>query len=46
MKTKVNGFVLAYELMGKNSPLLLLMHGFGLDRSIWHELVENHLGDQ
>jgi pimeloyl-ACP methyl ester carboxylesterase len=46
MKTKINGIEVAFEVTGKNSPPLLLMHGFGLDRSIWHELVENHLGEQ
>ena len=46
MKTKINGIELAYGITGKNSPPLLLMHGFGLDHSIWFELVEKHVGEQ
>lgn len=46
MKTKVNGIELTYKLTGNKAPPLLLMHGFGLDRTIWYELVDNHLGNQ
>jgi pimeloyl-ACP methyl ester carboxylesterase len=46
MNAKINGIKLGFDVTGQNSPALLLMHGFGLDRSIWYELVEKHLGDQ
>lgn len=46
MKINVNDITLGFDLLGRNSPPLLLLHGFGLNRSIWLDLVENHLGNQ
>ncbi|HOE69800.1 MAG TPA: alpha/beta fold hydrolase [Brevefilum sp.] len=45
MKINVNDVMLGFDLSGRNSPPLLLLHGFGLNRSIWRDLVENHLGN-
>lgn len=46
MKIKINGVQLGYEFWGKVAPPIVFLHGFGLDRSIWHDLVRKHLGDQ
>lgn len=46
MKTKVNGIQLAYDINGNKAPAILLIHGFGLDRSIWMDLTSAHLGEQ
>ena len=37
---------LAYDLMGSQKPAIVLLHGYGLNRSIWQELASNHLYDQ
>lgn len=46
MKVNINGIQMAYEVRGQQTPPVVLLHGFGLDRSIWRELVVEHLGDQ
>jgi 3-oxoadipate enol-lactonase len=46
MKKWVNGIQIAYDVFGQLMPPLVLMHGFGLDRSIWQALAVQHLGDQ
>ena len=43
MNIEVNGVRLAYETREGAEPPLVLVHGFGLDRSIWHHLVAKHL---
>lgn len=46
MKIEVNGIRLAYETWGMSARPMVLIHGFGLDRSIWRNLAMKHLGDQ
>jgi 3-oxoadipate enol-lactonase len=46
MKININGIQLAYDVRGRTGPPLVLLHGFGMDRSIWDDLVESQLGDQ
>jgi pimeloyl-ACP methyl ester carboxylesterase len=46
MKININGVQLAYDFWGKVAPAIVFLHGFGLDRSIWHELVQKHLDNQ
>jgi pimeloyl-ACP methyl ester carboxylesterase len=46
MKAKVNKIEISYDLFGQNTPALLLLHGFGLNRTIWYEMVENYLDNQ
>lgn len=43
MKIEVNGTHLAYESWKGEGLPIVLVHGFGLDRSIWHDLVAKHL---
>ena len=46
MKAKINGIELAFDLIDGHPPAPLLLHGFGLNRTIWRELIENYLGGQ
>lgn len=46
MKIEVNGVHLAYETWGHTERPIVLMHGFGLDRSIWRDLATKYLADQ
>lgn len=46
MKIKIDDIQLAYDFWGKVTPPIVLLHGFGLNRTIWHECVRKHLGDQ
>ena len=46
MKININGLQFAYDIRGRTGPPLVLLHGFGMDRSIWEDLVESQLGDQ
>ncbi len=41
MKAKINGIQMGFESHGEG-PALVLIHGFGLNRSIWVEMVETH----
>lgn len=43
MKLRINGFELGYEVLHGAGPALLLIHGFGLDRSIWRGVAKRHL---
>ena len=38
--------VLAYDVLGSQKPPIMLLHGYGLNRSIWQDLASDHLGDQ
>lgn len=46
MKININGIQLGFDLLGTVKPPIVLIHGFGLDRSIWQQLASTHLGDQ
>jgi pimeloyl-ACP methyl ester carboxylesterase len=46
MKVIVKGITLGFELLGQGKMPLVLIHGFGLDRSIWVEMVQKYLSDQ
>jgi pimeloyl-ACP methyl ester carboxylesterase len=41
MKNRINGHELGLEVLRGKGPSLLLIHGLGLDRSIWREMAEN-----
>lgn len=43
MKNRINGHKLGFEVLRGKGPSLLLIHGLGLDRSIWREMAEKHL---
>ncbi len=45
MKAQINGINLGYELFGMDGLPIVLIHGFGLNRSIWVEMVKAHLQD-
>ncbi len=38
MKARTNGIEMYYEVLGEGKPIVLL-HGLGLDHSIWKEVV-------
>jgi pimeloyl-ACP methyl ester carboxylesterase len=46
MKAVINGLNLGYDVFGQSGPPLVLIHGFGLDRSIWREMVFEFISDQ
>lgn len=43
MKVEINGCELGFEVRGDSGLPLVLIHGFGLNRGIWYELVSNAL---
>lgn len=43
MKAKINGIQMGYEVSGEAGLPIVLIHGLGLNRSIWKELVNEHL---
>ena len=43
MKVTLNGCGLGYEVRGENGIPLVLIHGFGMDRQIWYEVVSTTL---
>ncbi len=43
MKAEVNGIELNYEILGQTGFPLVLIHGFGLDHSIWMDLATRYL---
>lgn len=45
MKTKINGIQMGYEISGETGQPILLIHGFGLNRSIWKEMADKYLKD-
>ena len=45
MKAKINGFDMAYDVIGQSGHPMVLIHGFGLSRSIWYQMVKKSLGD-
>ncbi len=46
MKIEVNGMQLAYETREGVGPPIVLVHGFGLDRSIWRLSADKHLSSR
>ena len=45
MKTNINGTGLGFELFGDSGLPVVLIHGFGLNRSTWLEMVETSMSD-
>jgi 3-oxoadipate enol-lactonase len=45
MKININGLQMAYDIRGRTGPPLVLLHGFGMDRSIWEGMVISQLGE-
>lgn len=45
MNAKINGFTMAYDLIGQSGHPMVLLHGFGLNRSIWYDMVKKTLID-
>ncbi len=43
MKNRIKGHEIGFEVLRGKGPSLLLIHGLGLDRSIWREMAEKHL---
>lgn len=44
MKALINQINLGFEILGKNGIPIVLIHGFGLDRSIWKKMVSCYMG--
>ena len=45
MKTTFNGLELGYEIFGQTGQPIVLIHGFGLDRSIWRDMASRYLAN-
>jgi len=43
MKTKLNGFDMAYEVFGQTGQAIVLIHGSGLNRTIWRNVASKYL---
>lgn len=43
MKIEINGIRMGYQVIGGTGLPIVLIHGFGLNRSIWKELVNEYL---
>lgn len=43
MITSINNNDFGYEVLGQGNLPLVLIHGFGLDRTIWREMAEKYL---
>jgi pimeloyl-ACP methyl ester carboxylesterase len=43
MKININGIEMAYEILGQTGYPLVLIHGFGLNRTIWLEMASKYL---
>lgn len=43
MKAKINGIEINYELQGQTGLPIVLIHGFGLDHSIWMDVASKYL---
>jgi pimeloyl-ACP methyl ester carboxylesterase len=46
MKAIINQIKMGFETLGWKQTPLVLIHGFGLDRSIWREMVRQYMVDQ
>lgn len=40
---RINGIRLGYEVWGASGPCIVLIHGFGMDRTIWRDLASTFL---
>ena len=45
MKTKINGIELGYDITGQQGQPIVLIHGLGLNRTIWYEVAAKHLAN-
>jgi pimeloyl-ACP methyl ester carboxylesterase len=45
MIAQINDIHIGYEQLGRGDKPLVLIHGFGLDRTIWRGMAEKHLAD-
>lgn len=45
MKTTINGIELGYEILGQTGQTIVLIHGFGLDHSIWRNVASRYLAN-
>jgi pimeloyl-ACP methyl ester carboxylesterase len=45
MKTKINGFYMAYDVLGKPGKTIVLIHGSALNRTIWHTVASKFMGN-
>jgi len=43
MKAEINGIQMGFEIIGETGLPIVLIHGFGLNRSIWKAMAENYL---
>jgi len=43
VRVEVNGIELAYDILGQTGHPLVLIHGFGLDHTIWMDMASNYL---
>jgi pimeloyl-ACP methyl ester carboxylesterase len=46
MKANILGHQLRFEVSGQSGVPLVLIHGFGLDRTIWKEMIQTYFEDQ
>jgi len=45
MKLLVNGLQIGYDILGENGSPIVLIHGLGLDRTIWMEMTSRYMQD-
>lgn len=45
MKAEINGIQMGFEIIGGMGLPIVLIHGFGLNRSIWKAMAENYLSE-
>jgi len=45
MKVTINGIEMGYEILGQTGQPIVLIHGFGLDRSIWRDVAKRYLAN-
>jgi len=46
MKAVINGTELGFEVLGEAGIPLVLIHGFGLDRTIWRNMIREYMPHQ
>jgi pimeloyl-ACP methyl ester carboxylesterase len=46
VKAFVNGIQMGFEVIGTKGTPMVLIHGFGLDRTIWIDMVHQYLPEQ
>lgn len=45
MKIRINGIRIGYDILGADGYPIVLIHGLGLDRTIWFEMASRYLQD-